>query len=122
MKKIISTILVCVLLVGSLFTLASCTNLSGTYEGTLLLLAFSGNEVSINLKGADEDNAIKARYEIKKEDDKEYFVLTWPDGADVPAEFKSLEGKLPFTKGKDSSKGDYIQLGEGLLSLKFYKK
>ena len=122
MKKIISTILVCVLLVGSLFTLASCGGLSGTYEGTILSLTFSGSEVAINLKGGEAEDAIKASYEIKKEDDKEYFVLTWPEGADIPTEFKSLEGKLPYTKGNDSNKGDYIQLGDGILSLKFYKK
>ena len=33
-----------------------------------------------------------------------------------------IPDKLPYTKGNDSNKGDYIQLGEGILSPKFYKK
>jgi len=38
MKKIISTILVCVLLVGSIFSLASCNKiLTGKYEADLLV-------------------------------------------------------------------------------------
>ena len=38
MKKIISTILVCVLLVGSVFTLASCNKIvSGTYNGKAMV-------------------------------------------------------------------------------------
>ncbi len=62
MKKIISMIMVCVLLVGMLFTLASC-GLSGTYEDEygLTTYTFKGKEFTCEGLGME----IEGTYEIK---------------------------------------------------------
>lgn len=65
MKKILSAVLVCVLLVGCVFTLASCGGLSGTYEGTLCDLKFKGDKVTV-IVGEHE---LTGEYEIEKDDD-----------------------------------------------------
>ena len=67
MKKILSSLLVCVLLIASLFALASCGDkdktLSGTYEGNGLTLKFKGETVTV----AITDLAV--RYELRGEYD-----------------------------------------------------
>ncbi len=116
MKKIVSTILVCVLLVGTLFALASC-GLSGTYEGKLYDLEFSGDQVTFVIS----DNVkFDASYEITKEDDQEYITFTWAEDADVPEILEGLAGKLKFNEGKDDD-GKYIEIGT-IIKSKFYKK
>lgn len=104
MKKTISMLLVCVLLVGCVFALASCgKTLNGKYEagGDWLGVAyeFSGNKVEITYKVATFEKNVDATYEIKKNDDGvEVMVITLEDGAEDSAdkyagEFKFLEGK-----------------------------
>lgn len=63
MKKIISMIMVCVLLVGMLFTLASCAKLSGTYEDEsgLVSYTFKGKNFSAEALGVE----IEGTYKIK---------------------------------------------------------
>ena len=64
MKKILSAVLVLTLILGTVFTLVSC-GLSGTYEGKLFDLKFSGSNVTV-IAG---DNKLKGTYEIDKDDD-----------------------------------------------------
>ena len=116
MKKIISTLLVCVLLVGALFTLASC-GLSGTYDGKLYNLEFSGDQVTFVISDSIK---FDATYEITEEDDQKYITFTWPEGADVPDVIKDLAGKSKFSEGKDDD-GKYIEIGN-IIKSKFYKK
>ena len=83
MKKIVSTILVCVLLVGSLFTLASCGNtISGEYKD-----AITGNvsyefgmfgkvtKTVDNIVG--DDTVTEGKYEINDVGDR--ITLTFGD-------------------------------------------
>ena len=81
MKKIISTILVCVLLLGCVFTLASCSKtVSGTYEGKIdiglasyaVTYTFSGKKVTAVSKltvGVVVSEEAKGTYEITENED-----------------------------------------------------
>lgn len=87
MKKIVSTLLVCMLLVGSVFALASCfggNKLSGTYEATVaqnavVSLTFDGDKVTYTVPGLDEFGieGLSGTYSI--EDDKITMTFTSPD-------------------------------------------
>lgn len=65
MKKIISALLVCMLLAACMLTLASCGPLSGTYEGVICDLTFSGNKVTATI----DDESIEGTYEVKETED-----------------------------------------------------
>ncbi len=112
MKKIISTILVCVLLVGTVFTLASCdTMITGTYESGLTTLEFSGSKVtitdSIEILGTVTSKTYECKYKIEKTDDGRTITFTYEDGADQHA---NLNGTKTYSDGdKDGEK--YIQIG-----------
>lgn len=94
MKKIISAILVCVLLVGCMFTLASCGNKpSGAYEATVEVLGqkvtttydFGGKKVEITIKttvlGSVNTETSEAKYEINETSDGlEITFITEVDG------------------------------------------
>ena len=65
MKKFLSALLVCVLMVGCVATLVSCGGLSGTYEGALFDLKFKGDKVTV-IAG---DKTLTGEYEIETDDD-----------------------------------------------------
>ena len=112
MKRIISTILVCVLLLGCVLTLASCgKRLSGTYAATIagqsvqISFTFKGDkftgEMSTTVFGVTTTQKLEGTYEI--EDDK--ITLTYEeDGKTITTTTSSFE------KGKDFIKIDGIQL------------
>ncbi len=104
MKKTISILLVCVLLLGCVFALASCAKtLSGKYEAGSDLLGttyeFKGNKVTITYKVLGFSKTADATYEIKtNEEGKEIITITLDTGAEDSAdeyagEFVLLEGK-----------------------------
>ena len=77
MKRIISTLLVCVLLVGCVLTLASCgTRLSGTYSAESEIMGqsietsytFKGKNVTVEVKttvlGVVNSESVEGTYEI----------------------------------------------------------
>ena len=68
MKKLISAILACAILVAALLTLSSCGGqLSGTYKGEIFDLKFSGENVTVSL---DTFNAtVTGTYKITENDD-----------------------------------------------------
>lgn len=112
MKRIISTILVCVLLLGCVLTLASCgKRLSGTYAGKLevagqsaeMSFTFKGNKVTMETKGTvlgiTTSTSLEGTYEI--EDDK--ITITYEEDG------KSVTDTMTFEKGKDFIKLDGIQ-------------
>lgn len=107
MKKILSSVLVCVMLLSCMLVLASCGNtLSGTYEDEtgFTSLTFKGKNVEIEVFGASFD----ATYKI--------------DGDTIIFEFegeeaKGFEGEMKFNKGNDSD-GKYIEIG----FFKYYKQ
>ena len=80
MKKFLSAILVCVLLVGTMLTLVSCGNsLFGTYEGEGLIafdLKFSGSKVSILVDG---EKVLTGTYDIDEDDGKKTISFDFVD-------------------------------------------
>ena len=75
MKKIISAVLVCVLLVGCIFALASCAKtLNGTYEmGSGVVGAsytFKGSNVTITYKLLGTETEIEGTYVISEDEEK----------------------------------------------------
>ena len=113
MKRIISTILVCVLLLGCVFTLASCgKKLSGTYEATQEIYGqsvkvsytFKGDkftaEMSATVMGVTTSEKFEGTYEIK--DDK--ITITYEEDGET------ISTTSTFEKGKDFIKVDGIQL------------
>ena len=115
MKRIISTILVCVLLLGCVFTLASCgKKLSGTYEATQEIYGqsvkvsytFKGDkftaEMSATVMGVTTSEKFEGTYEIK--DDK--ITITYEEDGET------ISTTSTFEKGKDFIKVDGIQLDQ----------
>lgn len=100
MKKIISLVLVCVLLVGCVFALASCAKtLNGTYRlgdadnGTTYV--FSGNtvECTISVLGFDKDT--EGTYKIEENEEKELVLtITWADDDDDDTNNKTSSAVL----------------------------
>ena len=116
MKKVLSTFLVAVLLVSSLFVLASC-GLSGTYKdatGTTTL-EFSGDNVKITFSLFGVSTTSNAKYSLGENEEGRTITFTYEEGA---KENDSLKGTLPFTEGSDDN-GSYILIAK---VLKFYKQ
>ena len=125
MKKTISTILVCVLLVGSLLTLASCEVAGfvfGTYamtdEVTLPLFGtttttvtyeFSGKDVTITtvVKNGSNSNTTttEGEYEIGENEEGEKII-----SITTPTDDGSKTKEYSFNSGKDDG-GSYIEIG-----------
>ena len=113
MKKIISALLVCVLLVGCVFALASCgKTLSGKYKTGSGVLGktyeFNGNKVTITYFVLGTENSIEGTYEITKNDEeKDVIIFTFDaeeeDADDYAGEFAFAEGTEGDTK--------YIKIG-----------
>ena len=107
MKKIVSTLLVCVLLVGCIMTLASCGKMfSGTYEADFGIYEATykfqiGGKVTLTLDYPIlEDKEYVGKYTISE------------NGDEITFEFEDLEefsGTRSFSKGEED--GDkYIKL------------
>ena len=115
MKKVLSTVLVCVLIVGSLLSLASCGNtISGTYEGEVNLIAakytvtysFKGNSVEIKRQLSSDivslnPAVVNATYEIK-EDENGNKTITFDYGdADTEDGMQEEGVALSFSEGTE---------------------
>lgn len=113
MKKIVSTLLVCVLLIGTLFTLASCNNVSGTYKNGATTIEFGAfGKVTITdeveFLGSVESKTYEAKYSIEeKEEGKLYITFTYEEGAD---EHLVCSGTKTFEKGEVNGK-EFIKIG-----------
>ena len=106
MKKIISTALMFVILVGSVFALASCALLSGTYKDTIsgtTTLEFSGDTVRITTALGQYE----AKYEIKDEDGEKTISFTYEDTAKESIQFR---GTQAFSEGTEDGVS-YIKIG-----------
>ena len=112
MKKIVSAILVCVLLVGTVFTLASCNMVMGTYAAGNTELEFGMGKVTITekvtnpLTGDVTKLTYECKYKIEEDDDGKTITFTYEEGAD---EHYYLNGTKTFSEIDDGTK--YIQIG-----------
>lgn len=86
MKKIVSTLLVCVMLVGMIFTLASCgKSLSGKYEADLAVAEYTYEfgafgKVTLNVDPIiGDDSVYEGKYEINKAGDEITFTFESED-------------------------------------------
>ena len=123
MKKVLSAIVACAILVGALFTLVSCGGpLSGTYEGDLFDLKFSGNDVTVSFEKIE--TTIKGTYEIKEKDDDSKTItfdfIKNEDDKEQTTAFALLDiimsPDLPFEED-----GDTIKIGK-IVKFEFTKK
>ena len=117
MKRLISTLLVCVLLVSCVFTLASCgATLSGEYKDALSVTTykFSGSKVTLTIDNLiGEDSVFEGTYSIEGKDDDKKITITFEDkdGAD------KYSGTHDFSEGEEDGK-EYIKIG----IIKYYKQ
>jgi len=114
MKKILSAFLVCLLLVGSMFALASCgeETLSGTYETDGASYKFDGNEFvyTIDATFLTPATSYDGTYKIATDDDGNKtitFTYKVPEGASgltegIIAEMNESSIDLPLVKGEKS--------------------
>ena len=107
MKKILSTVLVCVLMVCMIFSLASCAKtLSGTYTDGLNITTytFSGNKVTVSAPIVGE---FEGTYSIaENEDGKLEITLDFGDEEDAG----KYAGTFAFSEGEEDGKS-YIKIG-----------
>ncbi|MBQ7390153.1 MAG: hypothetical protein IJW02_03480 [Clostridia bacterium] len=115
MKRIISTLLVCVLLLGCVFTLASCgKTVSGKYELKLTdsnktVYDFSMGKVTrtttSGIAGYTKDTVTEGKYKINEvENDKFEITFTWE--VDGKEEIETVS----FSEGEENGV-KYIKLG-----------
>ena len=114
MKKIISSVLVFVLLVGTVFTLASCAELGvvlGTYESGITTAEFSIGKVtvteSVEFLGTVTSKTYECKYKIENTDDGKTITFIYEDGAD---EHYVFNGTKTFSVGTEDGI-DYIKIG-----------
>ena len=113
MKKIISTILVCVLTFGIVFTLSSCNMVMGTYEGGNIELKFGLGKVTITetntgiITGKVTEKVYECKYKIEDGKDGKTITFTYEEGAD---QHYYLKDTLTFAEGEEEGV-KYIQIG-----------
>ncbi len=105
MKKIISLLLVCVLLVGCVFTLASCGALSGEYKESItgnIVYKFSGNSFTMTIDNIiGDDTVVEGTYEVNEDEGKITFTTTNEDGekkTSTESFVKGTEGDVEYIK------------------------
>lgn len=112
MKKIISLVLVCVLLVGCMFTLASCsTILMGKYEAKGL---FGATTLEFNLDGTmtytKGSISLNGTYEIEKDDSGNYEIEFDFGEEDKDTLADLFDGDHSFSKGTEDGV-DFVKIG-----------
>ncbi len=101
MKKIISLLLVSVLVVASVFALASCSKqLSGTYENITGSYVFEGDKVTYKLGAL----SIEGVYEIFEDEDGEMKIKFAFEG------YEQYSATSSFAEGEEDGT-KYIKIG-----------
>ncbi len=117
MKKILSSVLACVLVLCTVFTLASCSKrLSGTYKsneiaGSYTSFEFEGNKVYLKVVvlGMTSDEAIEGTYSI----DGDKITFDFGDNEDA----EDYSDAMDFVEGEEGDK-KYIKIG----GIAYYKQ
>ena len=113
MKRIISTLLVCVLLLGCVFSFASCGKvLSGKYELDAVLASnsyeFSGlNKVVITYEVLSVETTLEGTYKIADNDEGETEITFTFENEE---EAKDYAGTFSFAQGEEDGV-KYIKIG-----------
>ena len=120
MKKTISSILLCALILSVMLTLVSCGGLSGTYHGTLFDIKFSGSTATV-IVGEQE---LSGTYEINEKDGNKTISFDFIDESQATDDEKYVLGIIDSILGADlpfKEEGDKISIGK-ILPLTFTKK
>ena len=112
MKRIVSTLLVCVLLLGCVFSLTACSKiLNGKYELDAVVGSktydFSLTKVTITYELLGKDTTIEGKYKIAENDDGD-LEITFTFEDEEKAE--DYAGTFSFAKGKEGDT-EYIKIG-----------
>jgi uncharacterized protein YbbC (DUF1343 family) len=112
MKRIISTFLVCVLLVGCVFSLAACgKKLSGKYQLDAIVggktYEFKGKNVVITYELVGIEKSIEGEYSIA-ENDKGNLEITFTFADDVE-DADDYKGTFAFAEGEEDGV-EYIKI------------
>ena len=111
MKKIVSALLVCVLLIGCAFAFASCgKKISGTYADSLGITTyeFSGKNVTLTVKNIiGDDLVLEGTYEISEENGESHILFTFEGNT---AEAAAYSIPVSFAQGKEGDQ-KYIKIG-----------
>ena len=109
MKKVISTVLLCVLLVTSVFALASCNMVTGEYEaevlGTEITYEFGAfGKVTITVDPIIGDESVwEGKYELNDEGDEITFTFEDEDA-------EEYSGTQSFAQGEENGT-KYVKIG-----------
>lgn len=118
MKKILSLTLVCVMLLGCVFALASCKKtLNGTYEGSAVTYTFKSNG-DVTAKGGLTGAEFNGKYEITTQTDDDGNKETVIIFSEFSKAGALYNGTFSFGEGKDSDKGAYVKID----GWNYYKK
>ena len=120
MKKIISTVLVCVLLFGCMLTLASCGSPNTDYKKAAEALESEGYTVTVK----ENTNGFAATVYAEKEDVKKRTLdsielFYYSTEADAEAAYAELEAA--YEKEAESKKGTDSEISYGLDGVLIYK-
>lgn len=120
MKRIVSAVLVCILLVGSMLVLGSCGGPSGVYKDStgITTMEFKGDKVTIKWSLGGFSYESEASFKITEEDGEKFITFTYGEGE---KENSSFNGKMAYSDGTKDDKS-FIQLGEGIFSTTLYKE
>lgn len=111
MKKILSMLLVCVLLVGTLFALTSCGGPSGKYQDALKVttLEFSGSKVTITIDNIiGNDTVLEGKYDITEDDEGNKTITFTFESEDDEAD--AWDAPMSYSEGEEDGK-QYIKIG-----------
>ena len=124
MKKILSVLLACTLLLGCVFVFASCgKKLSGAYEyvpetgigdfiqgvtGSGTTYTFEGSKVTITYEIAGFEKNVEGTYEITENDEEETVIIfTFAEDEEDADDYK---GEFSFSEGEEDGV-KYIKIG-----------
>ena len=113
MKKIISALIICVLVVGCVCALTGCggKTLNGTYKADASIASttyeFSGNNVEITYEVFGFEKSIEGTYEITTNEDETMTLTITIESAEEDAE--DYAGKHSFVEGKEGD-AEYIKI------------
>lgn len=109
MKKLLSTILVCVLLLGCVFTLAGCvvsagpvTMISGKYEADALIAGATYEfgafgKVTVTAKVLGLSTSFEGTYKVDTKEDPHMITFTFED-----SDAKEYSGSFSFSSGEEN--------------------
>ncbi len=109
MKKIISLILALTLVLGMVFTLASCGKmLSGKYQSGITTYDFAGNKVTVTYEILGFQKSIEGTYKIAETDEGKMTITFTFEGAEEGSD--EYAGEFAFAEGTENGE-DYIKIG-----------